>query len=143
MGLRELEEKRAQLRAAKIDAPRAEQLEKDTAAILELEIAQDAPLHTMTVPGYKPGAPVRIAFRSPSRAEYKRYLDLVGRAGQKGDAAKRQEAQLQLADVCLVYPTEKDPLREALLEAYPGALISLAIEAAAVAELTSEAEGKG
>lgn len=137
----EIEAKRA-ARAAEADAARAEQETADLEAIDALEASSGAAFRTMTANGFKPGVSVKIAFRAPSGPEYKRYCDLVGRAADKRDATARRTAQEQLAESCWVYPADKDA-RQAVRDAFPGTLLSLAIEAAKFAELRSEEEGKG
>lgn len=142
MDIREIQNRRAQ-RAAQQNEARAAQEGADLEAIDALEAERGEPLHTMTAPRFKPGAPFRIAFRPPTSPEYKRYCDMVGKAQQKSDSKARQAAQEMLAECCLVYPAEKTDLRAKLLEEFPGTLISLAIEVAKAAELEAEAEGKG
>lgn len=139
--LEEIEKSRAD-RQAKANAARAVQELVDLDAIDALEEQLGKPLHTMTCNAFRPGVPVRAAFREPSAPEYKRYCDLVGQAQQNGDPTARRKAQEQLAEVCWAYPAKDSPERKAMLEAFPGVLLSLAIEAAKVAELRSEAEGK-
>jgi len=127
------------------DEQRDEQEATDLEAIADLEENGGEALHTMTCSGFAPGVPVRIAFRAPTRSEYKRYSDLTGKAAKnKNDVKGHRDAQEQLARSCWVYPPANPPeLREAVLEAFPGAIISMAIEAVKLAELRSEEEGKG
>jgi hypothetical protein len=140
--LKEIEKRRAERREHHEKA-RDAQIAIDLEAIDGLEAERGEPLHTMTAPGFKHGAPVKAAFRAPTPTEYKRYCDMVGKAQQKSDAVERRKAQEMLAEACLVYPTAKTDAREAMLHAFPGVLLSLAIEVAKVAELQSEEEGKG
>lgn len=139
MSIEEIEKRRAERRAAH-DQARTDQIAADLGAIDALEAADGVPLHTMTANGFKPGVPVKIAFRAPTPVQYKRYCDMVGRADK--DPAARLRAQTMLAESCLVYPPEGEP-RKAMIEALPGLLVSLSIEAAKVAELRAEDEGKG
>ena len=139
--IEELEQRRA-ARRAKHDTARDEQERADLEAIDALEEASGEPLHTMTANGFKPGSPVKAAYRTPSVLEYKRYCDQVGKAQQLSDPNARRKAQELLAEVCWVYPAEKTDERKSMLDAFPGVLISLAIECAKVAELRSESEGK-
>jgi hypothetical protein len=129
----EIEKRRADRRASH-DSGRAAQEAVDLAAIDALEAEDGTPLRTMTANGYKPGVPVRIAFRAPSAAEYKRYLDTIG-AAQSNAKSKRGALEV-LASTCLVYPAAD--ARAALFDAFPGTLVSLAIEAAKAAELQAE-----
>lgn len=140
--LEEIEQRRAKRRAEQ-DKARAEQEVTDLEAIDALEAAQADPLYTMTANGFKLGVPVKVAFRAPTPLEYKRYCDMVGKAQSKNDAAARMKAQEMLAMSCWAYPAPDADERKAVLDAYPGVLISLAIECAKVAEMRSEDEGKG
>ncbi len=139
--LEDIEKRRAERKAASAK-DRAEQEERDLEAIDALEAANGEDLTTMTVAGFAKGLPVRVALRPPSAAYYKRFSDLVRRAGN--DQTKRGQAQEQLGECCWAYPTpENKDTRDAMKDAFPGTLISLAIEAAKLAELRSEEEGKG
>lgn len=139
--IEDIEKRRAE-RRAKHDTARNEQEATDLEAIDALEEERGEPLHTMTANGFKACVAVKVAFRSPSPIEYKRYCDQVGKAQQKADASARMTAQTNLAAVCMVYPADGED-RKALLDAFPGVLISVAIECAKVAELRAEDEGKG
>src|SRR6185437_5702003 len=140
--LEEIERRRAE-RRAKHEQDRLAQEALDLEAIDALEASSGEPLHTMTANGFKPGVSVKIAFRAPTALEYKRYADMIGRASQKNDPAERRRAAELLAAACWVYPAKDTEERAAMLEAFPGVLISLSIEAAKVAELRAEDEGKG
>lgn len=140
--LEELEKKRAARRDAKINEPRAAQELVDLTAIDALEESTGEVFLTMTANGYAKGAPVKIAFRTPTPVQYKRYCDKVGQAQAKNDPNDRRKWQEQLASDCLVYPPEGSDELKAMLAAFPGLLISLSIEAAKAAELRSEEEGK-
>ena len=139
--IEELEKRRAE-RRAKHDKGRTEQEALDLEAIDRLEEERDEPLHTMTANVFKAGAAVRLAFRSPTAAEYKRYCDMVGRAQEKKDPDARRKAQELLGVTCLLYPGD-GKFRLDTFEALPGVAISVGIEAAKVAELSAENEGKG
>ena len=141
MNPKSVEERRAE-RRAKHDEARDAQIDTDLEVIDAIEESTGEPLHTMTANSFKPGAPVKAAFRAPSPVEYKRYCDMVGKAQQVSDSAKRQAAQEALAASCWVYPAKDSEERKAMLAAHPGVLISLAIECAKVAELRAEDEGK-
>lgn len=124
------------------DQARAAQETIDLEAIDALEAEGGTPLHTMTSNDFKSGVPCRVAFRVPTSAEYKRYCDTVGKSASKGDHPERRKNQETLGEACMVYPAKDTEARTALLAAFPGVLLSLAIEAAKVAELRSEDEGK-
>lgn len=140
MTIEEVEARRAK-RRERHDADRDAQELVDMTAIDALEEQCGVVLHTMTSNSFKPGAPVKIAFRAPLAIEYKRYLDTVGIAQQKGDTKARRAAQETLALACLMYPQPDG--RAVMLDAFPGTLISLSIEAAKVAELRAEDEKNG
>lgn len=91
---------------------------------------------------FRRGQPTRAGFRMPERPEYKRYNDLIFRAAGDKKSAGIRDAQEQLARVCWVYPTTKEG-RDAMLEAFPGVLTSIALGAAKLAEGAEEDEGKG
>jgi hypothetical protein len=136
----EAEDRRA-ARRAEHEKARDAQAELDLVAIDALEAERGEPLHTMTANRFVAGVPYRAAFRAPTALEYKRYADMVGRAQAKGDTAERKKGQEMLAAAVLVYPSG-DALKS-FLDAFPGVLLSVTIEAAKVAELRSEEEGKG
>jgi hypothetical protein len=138
--LEEIEVRRSERRAA-ADKARLEQETRDMEAIDALEAEANESLHTMTANGFKAGVPIRVAFRPPTAVEYKRYCDGVSRSEK--NPVDRRKVQEQLAHVCWVYPAKDAPERAAVLEAFPGVLISLAIEVAKVAEMRGEEEGKG
>lgn len=140
--LEEIEKKR-QARRDATDKARADQELADMTAIDKLEEERGEMLHTMTANRFASGVPVRFAFRAPAALEYKRYKDQVNLALQKSDAKGRVAAQELLASTVIEYPARDSELYKATIEAFPGLLISMAIEAAKVAELRAEEEGKG
>ena len=137
--LAEVEKRRADRREAADKAREAQEV-TDLEAIEALE-AGGAMLHTMTAPRHVPGVVMKIGFRAPTAGEYKRYLDTIGAASQRQDHKGRTAALTTLAASCLVYPAADE--RAALLAEFPGTLVSLALEAAKIAELRAEEEGKG
>lgn len=139
--IEEIEKKRAARRDAAGAASKEQEL-KDLEAIDALEEKSGEPLHTMSTRRFAPGAAVKIAFRAPTSLEYKRYKDQVNRALSASNPKARVDAQEQLAACVLEYPAKDSEALKATLEAFPGLLISLAIEAAKVAELAAEEEGK-
>jgi hypothetical protein len=140
--LEEIEKRRAERRDGHEKA-RKEQEAIDLEAIDALEEARGEPLHTMTANRFTAGVPVIAAFRAPSLDEYKRFTDMAGRAQDKKDSAARKTALEMLAAACWEYPAKDADARTAMLAAVPGVLMSLAVEVIKVAELASEAEGKG
>lgn len=140
--IEEIEKRRAD-RKASHDKARQDQEVVDLDAIDALEAISGEPFMTMSANGFKAGVPVKVAFRSPSAIEYKRYCDMVGKAQAKNDPLARRQGQELLALVCLVYPPSDSDSRKALLDSFPGVLLSVAIECAKAAELRNEDEGKG
>lgn len=138
----EIETRRAERKAAH-DKARDEQELSDLEAIDALEQESSEPLHTMTANGFKPGVPVRMAFRDPTPLEYKRYSDMVGRAMLQSNDKMRRDAQATLAQSCWVYPAADSAARKAVLEAVPGILLALAVAVAKAGEATADEEGKG
>lgn len=110
-------------------------------AIDALEESMGTCLHTLDTSGFVEGVSVKMAFRPAKSSEYKRYVDMVGRAPEKGRAEAVRKAQDLLARSCIVYPD--GAARDAFLDAFPGALVSIGIEVARLAELAKEDEGKG
>jgi hypothetical protein len=134
-------ESRRAARRAEHERARDEQAEVDLVAIDALEAERGEPLHTMTANRFVAGVAYKVAFRAPTALEYKRYADMVGRAQAKGDVAERKKGQEMLASAVIVYPAGE--ALKTFTEAFPGVLLSVTIEAAKVAELRSEEEGKG
>lgn len=137
--LEEIEARRAE-RKAKADAARDDQEASDLEAIEALEIGSGDSLSTLRVNGFVPGQPVRVAFKAPSEAYYRRFCSMVRKAGPNLEA--RGAAQDLLAQSCWVYPAD-GAAQKAFLVAFPGTLVSIAIECAKLAELRSDEEGKG
>lgn len=138
--LKEIEKRRAERRDAQATAKAAREL-LDLEAIDALEAKSGEVLHTMSANAFKVGHPVKIAFRCPEGEVYRRYQDQISRA-EKNPTGKREAIEL-FARSCIAYPDPKGDGFEAFLEAFPGVLVSVAIEAAKVAELRAEEEGKG
>lgn len=142
MSVEEIEARRAK-RKAETEKAKAEQYEKDLEAIDALEIEHgDERVAALKVNGYAPGLPVMVGVVAPAEPVYRRFVAQVRKAGKATDA--QGAAQDQLARSCLAYPPASDEqTRKALLDAFPGLLVSVAVEAQRLAELRSEVEGKG
>lgn len=140
--IEEIEKRRAE-RREKHDKARSEQEAIDLEAIDALEAIEGTPLRTMTANEFTVGVPYRIAFRTPSPAEYKRYCDQVGIAKAKNDPLAQRKAMELLAAVCLSYPAKDSEPLIALLQASPGLLLSVGLQCSMAAELRAEDEGKG
>jgi hypothetical protein len=134
----EIEARRAERKAATQKA-REEQYAKDIEAIDALEIESGEDLETLKVNSFKPGLPTLVGVKAPTADYYKRFAQMIRKAGQNLEA--RAHAQDLLAESCWKYPTDPET-RKAMKEAFPGVLVSIAVKAAELAELNSEAEGK-
>ncbi len=141
MSVAEKEELLAKKREEKAKAE-AEQYEKDLDARIELEDEHDA-IVEVKVSRHVKGQPTRAYLRMPKPVEYKRFKDRIQRAsGKKNESDEASASGEQLARACWVYPKSEEE-REAMLEAYPGILVTIAIAAAALAQGRSADEGKG
>lgn len=138
----EIEARRA-ARRAETEKQKTEQLETDLAAIDALEAEHgDECVAALKVNGYRPGLPVMVGVIAPSEPVYRRFVAQIRKAGKNTES--HGAAQDQLARSCLAYPPKEDETtRGLMLDAFPGLLVSVAIEAQRLAELRSEAEGKG
>lgn len=138
----EIEKRRAD-RQADLAKKQTEQYAVDLAARDALEQEHgDGAVTAVKVAKFKPGFPERVIVKVPTSAQYKRYVDQVGKAGGAKDPAKTRKASELLAESCWIYPREADD-RKAMLEEFPGLLTTVAIAAAALAEGKAEDEGKG
>lgn len=139
--LEEIEAKRAERKAAH-EAAEAEQFANDLEALDALEEEHgDGTIGAIKV-RFKKGQPTRAFFKTPTSAQYKRYLDCVHKGVDKKNLGKQREAQEQLARSCWVYPKD-EAAQAAMLEDFPGLLTSMGLAAAALAEGKAEEEGKG
>lgn len=136
--LEQLQEQREKQRADR-GKQEAAQFEKDFEALVGLEVEHDRVAAVKVT--FVPGLPTRAFLRAPTRLEYQRYRDMVGRAVEKKNIKAQSEAQDQLAKSCWVYPSEAKE-RDAMLEAFPGLLASIVLEATKLAEGKAEEEGK-
>ncbi len=135
--LEELREKKLEERAKAETA----QYEKDLEARIRLEDDHGVLAAVRVVP-YKPGLPTRAYVKTPSAAHYKRFTDLVNRAGDdKKSHGKKHDAIEQLARAAWVYP-EAEEDRERMFEAMPGILNSIASAAATLAQGQNDEAGK-
>ena len=137
---KEIEEKRAK-RKADAEAARAEQYEKDLEALDKLEEEHgDNRVAALEVRGYVKGLPTLVVVKSPGKF-YKRYTDKVRKAAGK-NATAVGEAQDELGEACIVYPSEPD-VRKAMFAEFTGTLVSAAMRAIEFAELEADNEKKG
>ena len=137
--LEEIEARRAARKAAAADA-KAAQYALDMEAIDALEIEHvDDFVAAMKTPGHKPGLPVVCAVKAPSEAYYKRFCQMVRKAGNNLEA--RGAALDLLAESCWAYPDDAET-KKALMSAFPGLLSSIGVKATELVELKAAEEGK-
>jgi len=136
----EIEEKRAARKVA-IAAAREAQFAVDLEALDALESEHgDGRVARLDVERFVPPHPTFIVLRTPSAVQYKRFCDRVSRASKANDPKARRDAENELGETCWVYP-EPDA-RKAMLEEFPGLLLSVAIRAAKLVEANEVEEGK-
>lgn len=140
MSIEEIEARRAKRKAEQEEAEKA-QYEVDLEALDALE-AEHGVIAAVRVTRFVKGHPTRAFLKTPTQAQYKRYVDQVAKAHAKDNKKAVRDAQELLAKSCWVYPKEEKE-REAMLDAFPGILTSIAISATALAEGRAEEEGKG
>lgn len=141
MSAEEIEERRAARKAA-AEEERKTQRAKDLEAIDAMEVATGDDVATLSVPVYRKGLPALIGVKAPGDLHYKRFAQMIRRAGDNVEA--RANAQELLAESCWCYPTAEDKeTRTAMVKAFPGLLVSVAIKAAELAELKADDEKKG
>lgn len=140
--LEEIEARRQARRAANVDARQAQEI-VDLTEIDKLEGERGETLHVCRVNRFVPGVVAKLAFRAPTRGEYKRYSDTVfgGRNVAKGDLKSSVEAQRVLGEVCMVYPP-KGEAREALIDASPGVMTTIGQLASKLGDAAEEETGK-
>lgn len=138
----EIEARRAE-RAEQLAGQRVEQYAQDMEALDALE-AKHGPENVarLDVKRYVPGHPTFVVLKAPSLQYYRRFCDQVAKAQGSGDAKTRQNAQDDLAKSCWVYP-EEPKARDAMLEAFPGLLLSVCLKAVELVEAKAAEEGKG
>ncbi|MCL2777719.1 MAG: hypothetical protein FWD73_06915 [Polyangiaceae bacterium] len=143
--IEELEKKIEERREAREKAEEA-QYEIDLAARLDLE-EEFGKVSEIRVTSYREGFPTRAYVRTPRAVEYKRYKDILHRAHAAKNTKQVQDAGDQLARACWVYPAQssdggESPEQKAMLDAFPGLLVSINIVAAKLAEGRMGEEGK-
>ncbi len=95
---------------------------------------------SLEVSKYVEGQPTIAIIKAPSADYYKRFCTMVRKAGSNLEA--RGAAQDLLANSCWVYPSD-EAARKSMLAAFPGLLVSVAIQAAKLGELEAAEQGKG
>lgn len=137
-----LEKRQADRNAARAKAERS-QYAIDLKAREDLEDASpDVGFAAVKVARFIPGQPTRAIVRMPTPAQYKRYLDMVGKGVEKKNMGQQRAAQDMLAQSCWVYPTTPEG-RESMLAAFPGIITPIILAATTLAEGKAEEEGKG
>jgi hypothetical protein len=135
----ELEAKRA-AKLAERSAARDAQYAIDLEARIELEELHGT-LVAVTAKVHTEGSPTFALVRAPSPVEYKRFVDMVGKASKSGNTSAQRTAAEMMARACWVYP-EGDEAQSAMLESYSGLLTTMANTVAALAQGESEEQGK-
>jgi len=134
----ELQRKRDALRA-ELEKAEAVQEEIDLEEILKLEIEHGVENVTVVKGLFVPGCVTRVASRTPSPEEIKRYRHRV-KPKKLGDVPNSQDAAAELAAVTRIYPNLE--AWEKILRARPGVDTQLGQQAVALAVGEEEAEGK-
>jgi len=138
----EIEERRAKKRKER-DAAEAEQFAIDLEALEALEDEHGiGVIGSVKTARFVPGLTTRVFFKPPTEAQYNRYTEQYGRATDKKSTGGQRDALKLLAQSCWVYPKE-DEIRKALVEAFPGLLVSVGLEVAKAGEAERAEEGKG
>jgi hypothetical protein len=133
--LQKIEAKRA-ARKAEVQAAWDAQRAVDLEAVFEIETELgDGNVTYVDVP-FEVGSVTLAAVRRPSTPEFKRYQDKV-----QNNPKSPVPATNELGAVCLKYPA--DDARKALLDARPGLLTDLGLEAIKLASGRAASEGKG
>ena len=133
--------KRRQAKRDALDTAYRKQEIIDSLAIADLEDDLGESLSTMATNTCREGVAVKAAYRAPNALQYKRYKETLGKAGEKNDSKKIYEVRELLAESCWVYPVDP-PARAAFRDAFPGALVSMALEVVKLVELRAEEEKK-
>jgi len=133
-------EARRNARKAALSSDREEQFAKDLEALDALEVEHgDGVVARLDVDHFVKGHPTFVVVRAPTGIQYKRFADMVTRAGEQ--ATKRREATDMLAQSCWLYPDEAQ--RKEMLEHFPGLLPAISLRAMQLAEAKAADEGKG
>jgi len=136
-------EKRRAERKVELAKEREAQEATDLEAIDALEMEHGAGgVARLDLERFAKGLPTCVALRTPDPAQYKRFVDQVGKAVEKNNQGARRDAQDLFAKSCWAYPAEQEA-RDRMLEQFPGLLVSIAIRAAQLVEAKAAEEGKG
>lgn len=134
MGTDDIEAKRAARKEA-IASARAAQYAKDLVQIDAIEVEHgDDRVSVLKTPSFVEGLPTVVVVKTPARDVFKRYRQMVRRAGQKYEAIGT--ARDMMAAECVAYP-DKDTY-ERMQDSWPSIHDNVGTEAAKL----GEAEGK-
>lgn len=130
----EIEARRA-ARQSTIAKAREEQYAKDLERVDELEVEYgDDRITVLKTPSFVAGLPTVVAVKTPAPSVFKRYRQMVRKAGQKYEAIG--EARDMMAAECVAYPDKET--YERMKESWPSIHDNVGTEAARL----GEAEGK-
>lgn len=134
MGTDDIEAKRAARKEA-IAKARAEQYAKDVVQVdaFEMEYGDDR-VSVLKTTSFVEGLPTVVVVKTPSPSVFKRYRQMVRRAGQKYEAIG--DARDMMATECVAYPDKET--YERMRESWPSIHDNVGAEAAKL----GEAEGK-
>lgn len=141
MSLEETEKRRAARREA-TEQLKAEQYEKDMAALDQLEEEHgETCVKALHVGSFVHGLPTFVVVKSPGGTSYhKRFVDNVRKAN--GNKQLEGAAQDMLARASIVYPADAETLA-AMLTAFPNMYNDVAAAAVDFVKLRAEDEKKG
>jgi hypothetical protein len=139
--IEEIEARRA-ARKAELAKAQADQFAADLEALDALEVEHgDGAVARLDLERYVKGQPTFAVLKTPSGAQYKRFCDMVSKAVEKNNQVARRAAQDTLAESCWIYPANSDQ-RKAMLDEFPGLLVSIAVRATQLVEGRAAEEGK-
>ena len=127
----ELAKEREMQEATDLEAFDALEMEHGSGSVARLDLER-----------FAKGLPTCVALKTPDPAQYKRFVDQVGKAVEKNNQAARRDALDLFAKSCWVYPAKQED-QDKMLEQFPGLLTSMAVRAAQLVEAKAADEGKG
>jgi len=137
--IEDIEARRAERKAA-LKAQELEQVAIDLEAIDVLEVEHgDSNVSVVGVP-FTPGLVARVAVRTPTTHETKRYQDRIRPRGSEAKVGDSIAATSEIGKACVIYP--KGDAFAALIDARPGLPTQLGMAALELGRGKAESEGK-